>query len=269
MDLLTHVISGVAIGSVVAGFSKKGIKTQVGILALSGLGAALPDFDAISLWSGFDRTIGSFFHLELKGSEIYSSKLWYSHHGFLHSFFASVLIAFLSGCFVYVVRSRFKGLLFQRLFANINAQKLFYLGLISGFLIHLIEDVPTPASSWSGINFFWPLTTYTGGTGNIWWWNNYDLFLIATGTVVINGMVMLITHFIKIKAKWIVTVIFVTNFCFSVYQVKTRGFDFNYTGQSTRFNEYENKSKEIQRRILGDKIYGVMVRFDNKLKINF
>jgi hypothetical protein len=64
------------------------------VIGFSGLGGALPDFDAISLWSGFDKTFGKLFNLSNSGEVIYFSKFWYSHHGFLHSILASVILAF-------------------------------------------------------------------------------------------------------------------------------------------------------------------------------
>jgi len=42
-------------------FSRRGSLEKTGITSLSGFGAALPDLDAISLWSRFDSTIGKFY----------------------------------------------------------------------------------------------------------------------------------------------------------------------------------------------------------------
>ena len=58
MDIITHTLSGVATGTVVMSFSPKGYKAKLGILSISGFGAALPDLDAISLWSRFDNLFG-------------------------------------------------------------------------------------------------------------------------------------------------------------------------------------------------------------------
>ena len=69
MDILTHTLSGVAIGTVVSSFSNRGILDKVTIVLISGFAGALPDFDAISLWSGFDSTIGSFFNLPIGGNK--------------------------------------------------------------------------------------------------------------------------------------------------------------------------------------------------------
>lgn len=74
VDILSHTLSGLAIGTVVASFGK-GFRQKSLILLTASLGAALPDLDAISMWPGFDRSIGSWFGLPLSGPEIYSSKL--------------------------------------------------------------------------------------------------------------------------------------------------------------------------------------------------
>lgn len=53
------------------------------------------------------------------------------------------------------------------------------------------------------------------------------------------------------------------------YQVNTRGVDFAYTGHTSHFQDYEAKSLAIQKRILGDKMYRLMVWFDGKLPVYF
>ena len=114
MDILTHTLSGVAIGTVITSFSNNGFRKKTGIILCAGFGAALPDFDAISLWSGFDSTIGKLFGL-ISGKEIYFSKLWYSHHAFMHSIFASLIFAMLFLLFLYLFKSKFKSLSFSGL----------------------------------------------------------------------------------------------------------------------------------------------------------
>ncbi|MBC7485616.1 MAG: metal-dependent hydrolase [Cytophagaceae bacterium] len=94
MDIITHGLSGVAVGKVAASFTGKGVKNKMTIVLLSGLAAILPDFDALSLWSKFDATIGKLFNLQHSGKGIYFSKFWYSHHGFLHSLVAASLATF-------------------------------------------------------------------------------------------------------------------------------------------------------------------------------
>ena len=53
-------LTGVAVGTVIATVSGTSWKHKSLIVFFGGLGGALPDFDAISLWSRFDATIGSF-----------------------------------------------------------------------------------------------------------------------------------------------------------------------------------------------------------------
>lgn len=260
MDILTHSLSGLAIGTVLSSYSDKNIKPKIGIIMLAGFAAAVPDLDAISLWSKFDNTIGKVFSLSHKGNEIYYSKFWYSHHGFLHSIIAGILITLFLGILIYLFKKK-------KTF-SLN-QKLAFVGLFLGFLIHLFEDMPTPSSVWGGVNLLWPLKPYIGGSGDIWWWNNYDLLIIIFIVVCINLLTLVAEHFIKFKAYKLTTIVFIFGFILSIIQIKSRGIEFNYTGFTSRFNELELKSKEVQKHILGDKIYNIMLSIDSHLPINF
>ncbi|MEA3444540.1 MAG: metal-dependent hydrolase [Bacteroidota bacterium] len=269
MDILTHTLSGVAIGIVISGFSTRGFPDRLSIIALGGLGGALPDLDAISLWSGFDSTIGDFFKLSNSGKEIYFSQFWYSHHGFLHSLMASLIFCLLMCLTFYVKEAISKRFSIINLWNEIKIRKLILISFASGFIIHLIEDMVTPACVWSGVNFFWPFKTYIGGSGDIWWWNNYDIFLIIIAVILINLIVLSLNQIVKVDLRKIAIIIFLTGFTLSVYQIKTRGFNFNYIGHTSKYQEYEIKSKEIQKQILGEKIFLIMEDFDNRLKFNF
>lgn len=264
MDILTHTISGFAIGTTVASFSNKGFVDKFKIVLISGFAGALPDFDAISLWSGFDTTIGDFFNLSHSGKEIYSAKFWYSHHVFLHSIFAAILLVGLIGGLNYLI---FPSLRKNNFSDFIKKNKLFPIGFV--FLIHLIEDMPTPASSWGGVNLFCPLKSYIGGTGDIWRWNNYDIFLIVICVLILNSTILIIKRFIQVDLRKITTGVFVLGFVLAVFQIKSREFDFSYSEQKNRCQEFELKSKELQKEILGNKGYNLMEKFDNKLKFYY
>jgi len=269
MDILIHTFSGVAAGTVAASYSSKGFFGRLGIIGMGGLGGALPDFDVISLWSGFDSTIGKAFNLAHSGKEIYFSKFWYSHHGFLHSLAAGILIAFIFGFLFYLVNSKFKEFSLISFRNELKTRKLLLLAFLSGFTIHLFEDMPTPASAWGGVNFFWPSKAYLGGSGDIWWWNNYDIFLIVIGVILVNTMLLIFNRFLKSKVKFLTPFIMILGIILSVYQIKNRGYDFNYAGRSSSYGEMEMKSKAIQKKILGEKTFSIMEGFDNKLKLNF
>lgn len=266
MDILTHTLSGLAIGTVVASFSKHGFVDKTKIILFSGLAAATPDADVISLWSGFDNSIGRYFSLPNSGADIYSAKLWYSHRAALHSVLAGVilglLLAIFIGVFSYFALAKWRH---SSLLNSITGQKLLLIGFISGFIIHPLEDMPTPASRWGGVNFWWPSKVYTGGTGDIWWWNNYDIFLIVVAVVLINLLVLLIGR----HAKLLTTALFAIGLTLVVVQIKTRPYDFAYSGYTSKYAEFETKSKAVQKAILGEQVFGLMERFDNRLKIYF
>lgn len=269
MDILTHTLSGVAIGTVVASFSKKGLKNRLKIILLSGIAGALPDLDAISLWSGFDSTIGEFFNLSNSGKEIYSSKLWYSHHACLHSLFAGFIIALSIGGVRFMIGSKFCNLKFRNFINSIKNNQLLLIGFFFGFVIHLLEDMPTPSSSWGGVALFWPSELYIGGTGDIWWWNNYDLFLIVVSVLILNITLHLTHKVVRLDLRKYTTGLFLVGLTLVLIQIKSRDCDFSYSGNTNRYQEFENRSKEIQKDILGDDLFYLMERFDNKLKIHF
>lgn len=269
MDILIHSISGMALGTAVSSFVEGGILKKLGLFALAGFAGALPDVDAISLWSGFDQSIGSVFGLEYSGKEIYFSKLWYGHHAFMHSFFAAVFLALFGAFLAYLFRSRINRLSIASLRKYLWNRLAYILAYIGGFTLHLLEDMPTPHCVWGGVNFFWPSASYIGGSGQIWWWNNYDLFLIVTGVFGINMLVLLLAKLIKFNSRIITSIVFIVGFSMALNQISTRGFDFNYQGHTPKYQEFEQRSKVIQREVLGEDLYFFMQRIDNQLPINF
>ncbi len=254
MDILTHTISGLVIGTVAAGFSKETGLKKSGIVMAGGIGGCLPDIDAISLWSGFDATIGKIFGLSVSGHDIYFGTYWYSHHGFFHSLAAIAIYVLLFW-------------IIQRLTKNKVAKKPPFnvvTAFAGGYLIHIFEDMPTPAGSWGGVNMFWPSSDWIGGPGQIWWWNNYDIFLIAFTALCLNLIILSLSTNHK-KTGLLTSCCFTFALASGFYQINSRGFDFNIQG----FQSKEIKSLEIQRKILGDTLYGFMLILDEKVKVNF
>ncbi|MDR1055367.1 MAG: metal-dependent hydrolase [Prevotellaceae bacterium] len=269
MDILTHIAAGIAIGTTITICTKGSALKKIGIVLAGALGGALPDTDAVSMWSKFDVTFGKLFGLQHTGCEIYSAKFWYSHHGFMHSLLASVVFGFILLLIAYLLQQRFrkqKSSFCQSFKRNIYI----FLSFISGFIAHLLCDMLTPAATWGGVNLFYPLNTYTGGWGKIWWWNNYDVFLIINTLITTNILILFISQLTKAKLKIFSITVFVLAFAFIVIQVNTRKFDFNHTCSSAQvYQKYEAKSKEIQENILGKKLYNSIKQFDNSVSLNF
>ena len=135
--------------------------------------------------------------------------------------------------------------------------------------MHLLEDLPTPASAWGGINLFWPSTNYVGGYGKIWWWNNYDIFLVVVAVLVVNTTVLfLFQKQLRLRAM-ITTLVFSSGVLLSVYQMNHRPVDFAYSGSTSRYSEMERQSKELQKELLGTRLYNVMARLDRRLPFYF
>lgn len=270
MDILTHVVVGVAIGSTLVICSKNSNPfKKISIVGAGALGGALPDVDAISLWSGFDASFGKLFGLQHSGKQIYFGKYWYSHHGFMHSLLASIIMGLLFLFLSYCVKQHFRNLSLKSFGLFVKNNSILYISFLLGYIAHLFCDMLTPASTWGGVNLLYPLKTYVGGWGAIWWWNNYDIFLIVITLITINVFLLMLGKWIKAKTKIAVVSLFLAVLLIAV-QVKTRRFDFNYTGYSAKtYQINEAKSKEIQKKLLGKKLYTQMEKFDNKIPLNF
>ncbi len=266
MDIISHTLTGIAIGTVVATISNGSWKRKA-IIILSGVfGGALPDFDAISLWSKFDSTIGSFLNLTHSGKQIYFGKLWYSHHAAFHSILAPLLLILISVLTNSIIR---KNLSLTKISEQVNHRKYSLLAFLLGFIFHLLEDMPTPASVWGGVNLFFPNSNYVGGFGNIWWWNNYDLVLIIVSVIILNLLINVVPkyyHKLKIKLS---SAVFLSGLCLFMFQINTRPIDFSYTGHTVNYDTLELQSKQIQKEILGEKLFNIMASIDTKIPLNF
>lgn len=262
MDILTHTLSGFAIGTVMAGRSTGTWRTKTSIILFSGLGGALPDIDAISMWSKFDMTFGQLFGLAHSGKAIYSAKFWYSHHGFMHSLLAAVLGALILGLLFWLFSKRERHSSLLKVFRD---HKLLLIGFMSGFVLHLLQDMITPASSWGGVRLFFPHEIYIGGTGAIWWWNNYNLFLVVVGVLIINLCLLPIFRKDKVRLRKFTAGVFLIGCLCFVWQVVRIGSDFN----GKPYADCELRSKEIQKEILGVSLFRKMEKLDNALIIYF
>jgi inner membrane protein len=268
MDIITHTLSGIAMSTIAASLSKKPLWKKGIIICCGAIGGAFPDIDVISLWSGFDTTIGKFFDLPHKGRDIYFSNYWYSHHNFTHSLIGGVTIT------VFIVLLSYLVCLLVSKNKNVSlflTQKgEYFLAIFFGYVAPLMGDLPTPGHTWDGIKLFWPLSTPIGATGHLWWWNNYDIFLIVFICCAINFGLILLYHLSKKPfIRYLPVIICVGSLLAVLYQIHQRDFSFAYSGYTKRYDEYERKSLDIQREILGEKLYKIMVNVDHKLTIYF
>lgn len=266
MDILTHALSGAVVASCTCAFIKAKGSDEIKILSIGVLGGILPDVDAISMWSGFDNTLGQLFSLSKTGKQIYSDKLWYSHHAFFHSLLASIIFGIV--IFIIIFSFRFFKDKQQINLRNFLKRYLIYpLTFIFGYLAHLAGDLPTPSGSWGGISFLFPSSKYIGGYGKIWWWNNYDIFLILLICLFCNLLLLLL---FRKKNKRIKILITSATCCFSLFliisQINSREYDYS---DRKKYTELEKNSKKEQERILGKRIYNYMEYFDKSLKIYF
>ena len=52
-------------------------------------------------------------------------------------------------------------------------------------------------------------------------------------------------------------------------QINTRTVDFSYSGPTVNYSELEAQSKQVQKEILGEKLFKFMTAVDNKIPLNF
>lgn len=266
MDILTHTLSGVAIGVVVANYNQQSFLRKSKVILAGALGGAFPDIDAVSMWSKFDQTLGVLFNLQYSGRVIYGSKFWYSHHGFFHSLIGSIFFAALFLLLVYWVKRRYKTESFPM---YCKTSVAYLVAFVLGYWAHLLGDLPTPSSLWGGIALFFPSDKYVGGYGKIWWWNNYDIFLLIFLCIIINLLFPAISKYIKERSRVFTLAVSVVTFLLILLQINSRQYDYSYAENRSNYTLMEQRSKLEQKRILGDRLYHYMDRFDRMLKINF
>lgn len=267
MDILSHTFSGLAIGATAIHFTKvKGFKHNSFVVLICGLAAFFPDLDALSYWSGFDSSIGKWLNLKDSGFSIYHQKQWFSHHALFHS----LLMAIIFVTVFFLVR--LMGAKGNKVKTEFYQNRVLYLAVFSSYLIHLLEDMPTPDFVWGGVAFLFPSENYWGGKGYIWWWNNYDLFLIIFSVFVLNLSVRIISVYLSFKTKRLAGIFLLIGVSMYLRQMITRPYDFNYSGMKGHhavWQKNEGKSKEIQKEILGEKVYGIMEAIDNEIPFWF
>jgi inner membrane protein len=97
------------------------------------------------------------------------------------------------------------------------------------------------------------------------------MFLIILSVILINSSVLIVRSYKIFNAKIICSSALFLGLTLYLYQMKTREFDFNYqkAEHGKVFKSYEQKSKDIQKEILGENIYEVMKSFDESLPIWF
>ena len=266
MDILTHTLSGVAVAAVVANYNQASSFRKSKIILAGAVGGALPDIDALSMWSKFDQTIGSFFNLSHSGRVIYGSKFWYSHHAFFHSLVGSLILCTLFLSLVYLIRGRKANM---SLPGFTKSDSVFFIAFLLGYWAHLAGDLPTPSSVWGGIGLFWPSENYVGGYGKIWWWNNYDIFLLILFCIILNVLLPAISKYIRARSRIFTMSTACITLALILVQINTRHYDYSYEGNSSNYAAMEKNSKEEQKRILGNRLYLYMNKLDRSLRINF
>nr|WP_321412019.1 metal-dependent hydrolase [uncultured Carboxylicivirga sp.] len=252
MDILTHGLTGMALSTAVAAQTSSSWKGKLWIGIAGGFGGILPDVDVISKWGGFDTTFGKWFNLQQSGHEIFWDTHWYSHHVFTHSVVGS-LFFILIGSLIYMAYAKAFGI------TSLNRLVWYSIAFFMGYMGHLTEDMITPGGSWDGIAFFWPSAHFTGGWGKVWWWNNYDLFLIVVAALTINTG-LIITRY---KTALLTKITILAAILLFTIQIERRNHNFNLSENK------EELSKELQKQYLGETIFKIMQKADDIIPVAF
>lgn len=254
MDILTHGLTGLALSTTVAAHHKGTLRTKL-LIGVAGLvGGVFPDIDVLSRAPGFDKTIGSWFELPQSGYDIFFDTKWYSHHVFTHSIIGALLFTIL-GSFIYIN--------IRKIWTRQSKHNAFIyaLAFLMGFMGHLFEDMITPGGPWNGIALFWPSANFSGGWGKIWWWNNYDLFLIIILLLGANIGFILFNY----KSALLTKIGILVALILFIIQIERRDHDFNQKAQPNN----ESYSKQLQQNYLGKHIYRVMEKIDQRIPVPF
>ena len=268
MDIFTHTLSGIAAATAVAATSSRPLKDKFLMLGCGAAGAMLPDLDAVTRWPDFDTVIGRALGLSETGRDIYYGHHWYSHHNFMHSLAAAATFTLAGALIGYLCCRRRSGGRCASGF--IPGAGGFLLSFFFGYLMHLLGDLPTPDAAWNGIRLFWPLSPFVGGFGYIWWWNNYDIFLIFLAGGMLNAVLIMANRFLKKRLlRPVPALIFICMICTALFQITHRPASFTSAGNPAGHADKEHQSLAIQRHILGKRLYGIMNALDRKIPIPF
>ncbi len=264
MDIITQVLSGICAATGVAALCRCRPTQRVKIVLMGAVGGAFPDLDTMTIWPGFDQTFGTWLGLNQSGTEIYFGQAWYSHQGFFHSLLGFVLftlLAWLSSSQVYA-----RG--FRRAPSVLSAAGYlgpYFVAFALGYGLHLLGDLFTPGGPWGGIRLFFPLDTYIGGWGKVWWWNNYDVALILVLGIIINLFSLFSFSMFSLAGRFTPIAVFVCTLILIGYQFNLRDFNYNHHGYTVR----EQASLQFQQQHLPHKLYRFMRRIDQKLPVYF
>jgi inner membrane protein len=268
MDILTHTLSGAAAASAIAAFSSRSLKDKFLMIGCGAAGAMLPDLDAVTRWPDFDAVIGKAAGLSQAGRDIYCGHHWYSHHNFMHSLAAAVMFTIAGALIAFLYcRRRSEG---RSAFVFILSIRGFLLSFFFGYLMHLLGDLPTPDSIWKGIKLFWPLATPVGGYGYIWWWNNYDIFLVFLVGGALNTFLIVVNRILRKRLlSHIPALLFLCMFGAALFQITHRPISFTSADNQSGHAKKEHQSLTVQRDILGERLFGIMNALDRKIPIPF
>jgi len=264
MDIVTQIVIGLCVATVVAGICYCRPAQQIKIILMGGLGSLLPEIDSLTSWEYFDQTIGAWLGFSQTGAQIYFGDSWLGHQGFFHSLLALV---FFTGLFWWMASFLYARIM--RAAPNIWSAggylRPYFVAFALGFAFHLIADLFTPSGAWGGLRLFFPFEVRVGGWGYLWWWNNYDIFLILIGALVINIISQISFSKLSTAGRYMSLAIFSCSILLIGIQIANRDINFNEADYLSR----EKASHTLQQKMLPPGLYHTMKSFDNGMPVYF
>jgi hypothetical protein len=222
-------------------------------------GALFADIDSLSVWP-WERWLGFPLFDPDAAAQVYASHRWYAHQAFSHSLLGMFLIT-LS---FWVASSGLHSRLFHRAprFGSSFAYLApYWAGWGIGYVLHLAEDLFTPAGPWGGIALAFPSDQYIGGWGWVWWWNNYDIQLILLAAFAVHALMIFWSPVGKKGVRLFPVFVMLLASTWIGLQIHRRHYDFN----RLNFTANEQFSHRFAQDALGENLYQAFYALDRKV----
>ncbi|MDX1906617.1 MAG: metal-dependent hydrolase [Bacteroidia bacterium] len=262
MDIVNNIVAGCLGASFIASATPARPARQIKIILSGIIGGIFPDIDGLSLMTSADswcRTL-----LGISGENLYFGHHALSHLGFFHSLMGLVVCTLGAGLLTSWIY--FQPMRHAASFVAAFRYLLVYIVAFGlGYVLHLAGDLAGPAGIWGGVRLFFPYEAYVGGWGHLWWWNNYDIFLILAFACILNlGFMLRYRAGSRLLARVSALTVCLA-LILAVVQVVHRGEAFNEGSFSYR----EEYSRQVQQQILGPGLYHWMEELDYRLPVLF
>jgi membrane-bound metal-dependent hydrolase YbcI (DUF457 family) len=253
MDSLTHFFSSVIVGSVFATLQKRERRNGITTITFGVIGGIAPDIDSLSdlpFVKYMNDNPSIYQNPELKTVSL----PWFSHHHFFHSLVGGIFISVLFVSLFFFLSRHFLDRDDKK--PSIKSTMIYLFSMLCSYFIHLVFDFITPPGIAGGMMLLWPLSKLFGGTGNVWWFHNYDIILI----LLVSSLVCIFVVFKERQHRFrkMIPILSVTIVLLTI-QIHRRDFVYNPT-KGAEFSDCERHAIDFQRHTFGHQIIDVFYR---------